>query len=338
VNRALLVELQRQRAYPSITVLMNTTPGTVIDGPEIESVRKLIEHADRRLDGEVTPEQRAKLTARLASVFEEHVGDKAGHAIALCVSPEYAAAVKLGRSVEERIVIDDTFATRDLVADLNRTALFRVVTISDRKTRLLIGDKVRLVEVRTDTWPMIRAEEQAVPMFTRDVAQNLGAEHSASPLPTVIAGVDRTVRKTIDPAMFDAIGLIPGNHDRTSWTDLHAAAWPLVCDWLRTDRDRAFQALARARSTRRFAGGLDEIWSLANEGRVETLVVEDGYAVPARLADGRIERVENREEPGVIDDLVDETIEAVLLHGGTTIIVPDGDLGDNDRIAAVLRY
>ena len=37
---------------------------------------------------------------------------------------------------------------RDLVADLNRTALYRVVTISERTGRLFIGDRHRLVEQR----------------------------------------------------------------------------------------------------------------------------------------------------------------------------------------------
>ena len=40
----------------------------------------------------------------------------------------------------------------------------------------------------------------------------------------------------------------------------------------------------------------------------------------------------------MIDDIVDETIEAVLRHDGTAVIVADGELVDHARIAAVLRY
>jgi hypothetical protein len=338
MNRALLAELQHQRIYPSITVLLNTTPGSPFDQLEQAKARRLAERADERLRTDVPDDVRAMLVARLNELIDEQIPRRTAMALALCVSPEYAAAVQLGRGVEERVVVDDTFATRDLVADLNRTALYRVVTISDRKTRLLVGDRARLVEERTDEWPMLRADEDSQAVWTRQVAQLLRQEHSKSGLPTVLAGVERSVRKLVVPGLFDTIGLIAGNHDRTSWSDLHNLAWPLVSDWLRTDAKRAMDALVQAQSECRFAGGIDEIWPLADEGRVDTLVVEDRYAVSARIVDGQVVRVANGDGVDVVDDLIDDTIEAVLLKGGRAVIVADGALSEHDRIAAVLRY
>jgi Bacterial archaeo-eukaryotic release factor family 3 len=132
--------------------------------------------------------------------------------------------------------------------------------------------------------------------------------------------------------------VFPGNHDRTSWRDLHHLSWPLVADWLRTDRQRALASLEVAKSHRRYAGGLEEIWALANEGRVEQLVVEDSFAVAAEITQEGIVRVDDSTLPGVIDDLVDEVIEAVLARRGIARFVHDGDLIDSGRIAAVLRY
>jgi hypothetical protein len=259
--------------------------------------------------------------------------------MALCVSPNYTAAVRLGREVQERVVVDDTFATRDLVADANRTAMFRMVTISERKVRLLIGDRQRLAEQRDEMWPMLRLDDQSVQAWYREVTERLRSEHAALPLPTVIAGVERSVRSAVVPDLFDAIGLVAGNHDRTSWVDLHHAAWPLVTDWLRSDHDRAMAALESARSAKRFAGGIDEIWPLANEGRVELLVVEENFVLAARVDENlQLERVDDHEAPDVVDDIVDETIEAVLRNGGSTVIVNDTALGEHERIAAILRY
>lgn len=337
MNRALLAELQRRRVYPSVTLLMNTTPGALLNAAETATARRMAEGASRRLIGDVAEDVRAILFEQLVELIDEQTTEPSAHALALCVSADYAAAVRLGRKVEERVVIDDTFATRDLVADLNRTARYRVVTISDRKTRLLLGDRARLVEERTDLWPMLRSG-QSNASWARDLAQQLRHENAHNPLPTVIAGVDRTIRNTIVPELFDTIGVIPGNHDRTSWADLHNAAWPLVTDWLRTDGTRAIETLSQARSTCRFAGGIDEIWPLANEGRIETLVVEDAYFVAARLTNGHIARADDREAPDVVDDIIDDTIEAVLRHNGKAVIVPDGELDEYDRIAAVLRY
>ncbi len=238
-------------------------------------------------------------------------------------------------------MIDDTFATRDLVADVNHAAVYRVVTISNRTVRVLIGDHRRLVEECSDSWPMVRSSYETTTSWGNEVVRRLRAEQRRLPLSTVVAGVERSVRHAgaaIDP--LSTIGVIPGNHDRTSWVDLHNAAWPLVADWLRTGQARALERLDWARSACRYAGGLDEVWTLANDGRVELVVVGESLAMAARLDDRHgLQRADHeREARGVVDDLVDDILEAVLRHGGNAVIVGDAQLQDHQRIAATLRY
>jgi hypothetical protein len=339
MNHALLVELQGLRAYPSVTVLLNTTPNVVFSPAYTAAANRMLDTVDRRLNGDVAPDVHQTVIAALSDLIDEQQTQPCTQAIALCVSPEYSAALRLGRPVSERVVIDDTFATRDLVADLNRTALYRVVTISDRKARVLVGDRRRLVEERNDNWPLDRDTDLSAAMWTRRVNEQLRAEEARHPLPTVIAGVQRSIRGIVEPGMFRSVGVVPGNHDRSSWMGLHTAAWPLVSDWLRTDQTRAMEQLDSAISAHRYAGGIDEIWPLANEGRVELLVVEDDYQLAARLDDNhQLQPTDDREAADVNDDVVDDTIEAVLRHGGQAVFVGDGVLDDHQRIAAILRY
>lgn len=337
MNRALLAELQRQCAYPSITVLLNTTADQPLNDDQQVTLRTLIDRVQRRLRSDVPGDQTALLLARVEELVASIALQPMAKALVLCVSLQHSEAVRLGRSVQERVVIDDTFATRDLVADLNRTALFRVVTVSERKTRLLVGDRARLLEERSERWPMVRSGESSA-AWARDVAQRLAEEHTLAPVPTVIAGVDRTIRRAMLHETLHTIGLIAGNHDRTGWAELHTSAWPLVTDWLRNDTSRAVEALDGARSARRYAGGIDEIWSLAIEGRIEVVAVEEGYSLAVRVRDGGLEPAEDPEAPDVVDDIVDDTIEAVLRFNGKAIIVPDGTLGDHGRIGAVVRF
>jgi Bacterial archaeo-eukaryotic release factor family 3 len=339
MNRALLSELQRQRAYPSVTLLFNTSPNTTLSPSELDTAIRLACHADHRLEGDVSDQLRTALVTQLHDLVHQQVGERSGRALALCVSPHYAAAVRLGRAVEERVVIDDTFATRDLVADMNRTAQYRVVTISERSIRVLVGDRQRLAEQRDDTWPLTRRAEHTPTTWMNEVTEQLRDEHARYPLPTVVGGVQRSIRQMLAPDLFDTIGLIPGNHDRSSWVELHNLAWPLVTDWLRTDQRRAMGQLDQALSAGRYAGGIHEVWPLANDGRIATLVVEEHYALPARLdANHQLHPADDRDHPEVIDDIVDETIEAVLRNGGTTVLVNDDTLEAHQRIAAILRY
>jgi hypothetical protein len=279
MNSALLAELQRQSAYPSVTVLLNTLPGSVLTTAERARAGQLIDTAAERLRGDVADGVATGIVARLRELLDEQSALAAGSALAICVSPTYAAAVKLGRSVTERVVVDETFATRDLVADLNRTAEYRLLTISERTVRSFIGDR------------------------------------------------------------FHTIGYIPGNHDRTGWAALHNAAWPVVCDWLRGDVADTLERLDASRSSRHDAGGVQEIWSLANDGRVDTLIVEDGHALAARVThDGQLHPTGDAAAPDVVDDIVDETIEVVLRHGGRVVVTEPGELAAHHHIAAVLRY
>ena len=79
--------------------------------------------------------------------------------------------------------------------------------------------------------------------------------------------------------------------------------------------------------------------SLAHDGRVATLVVEGGFMLPARIDENhQLHPADDPHHPEVNDDIVDDTIETVLLHGGNVIVVNDGALDEHQHIAAVLRY
>lgn len=334
--RSLLDDLQQRRTYPSITLLVNTS----LDGDTSKDASRLIELADDRLRGDVDDGERRRLIDRLRALASEPRPRNVGGALALCVSPDVAVAVPIGWTVQERVVIDDTFATRDLVADVNRMVDFQVITVSERVARLLVGDRRGLREVEHDDWPLRRDDELSDEGWRQALADRLRQASGRYRLPTVVAGVERAVRRAVDlVGTGNVIGSVTGNHDRTSAPELHQLSWPIVEQWLERDREDALLRLDAARSARRYAGGVQEIWPLASEGRVELVVVEETYAVAGRVgSDGGLELVDDPELPGVTDDVVDEVIEAVLQRGGRAVIVPDGDLGARDGIAAVLRY
>ena len=73
---------------------------------------------------------------------------------------------------------------------------------------------------------------------------------------------------------------------------------------------------------------------------MELLVVERNFAVPVRADGPHLVPVgpDEVEAPDVVDDAVDDLIEAVALRRGEVVIVPDGVLEDMGRVAAALRF
>jgi hypothetical protein len=337
MNRSLLDQLQQMRSFPSITILMNTTPSAMLNDDEQASARRLIDAASQRLsklDG-VDP---GVFVARMNELLATCSDERAGHALAMCVSSDHSVVVTLGSAVDERVVIDETFATRDLVADLHRTAVYGVLTVSDAQVRAFLGDSQRLVEQRSGQWPLQRPDDTSNTIWLQQVDAAVRALHLENPIPVVTAGVDRSTSRWIDAEAFDVVGHIGGNHDRTAASELHTLVWPVVLDWKALRQDRALKQLDQARSAKRYASGVDEIWPLASEGRVDLLVVEDDYALSARIDNnGHLHPTEDRDRD-VVDDVVDEIIEAVIQNGGHTTFVGPSTLDQHGSMAAVLRF
>lgn len=338
MNRALLAEIQRHSGYPCVTLLHPTQPGASLSPDDLAGLLHLCDAVDRRLVGDVDDETRTSVVHELRRAVQSAATEPATQAIAVCVAPGYTTVVRLGRPVRARQVVDTTFATRDMVADAARTAVYRVITVSDRMARLLVGDRHRLAEERTQVWPLYRDDDQTLAQWSRAVSHAVRKEHLEYPMPTVLAGVDRSVREILKLDKLQVIGTLAGNHDRTGWAELAEHAWPRVATWLEGDRQRARQSLEHARSARRYAGGIDEVWELAQEGRVELLLVEETFDFPARQSGAQLQAALDLESPDVLDDAVDELIETVLRMGGDAVILPEGELADHDRLAAVLRY
>lgn len=334
MNQALLTELQSLNAYPSVTILHTTAAGGSIRPADAIQLHDLVDEADRRLAGDVLDSVRAPIIETLRRLATSAASGRATRAVALCASPDHEAIVRLGREVQTRVVVDHTFATRDMVADANRTATFRVVTISERTARLLVGDRERLVEVHDWHWPLERVEEEGDEAWEQRLDAVLARERQSFEAPTVLAGVARSITALVDADRVSPVGTVSGNHDTTSPHALHDLAWPLVDAWLGRDGQVAMARLEQARGSRVFAGGVDEVWALANDGRVELLVVEDDYRLTARIGGDRLRPSDGLDDP----DVVDELIETVVRAGGEAVMVPPGELSEHDRLAAVLRY
>jgi hypothetical protein len=340
MNHSLLRHLQSVQGFPCITLLQSTAPGPRMASDDIRGLLRLSTEAASRLAGRVDDALVDELTRRLDQQIAQAADDLTTEAIALCVSPAFDAVVRLGVPVRSRCIVDDTFATRDMVLDSKRTAVFRLVTVSERRARVFVGDRRRLIEERSDGWPLERADDESDRQWTKAVIDAVDRKSEADPLPMVLAGVERTTRQMLAGSKLEFVASISGNHDRTGWSVLHSLAWPLVERWLRCDRDDALRRLEAARSARRFAAGVGEVWDLARDGRVELLVVEQQYEVPALIGAGALQVGAEDTVPGThaVDDAVDDLIEMVLRSGGEVVMVDEGDLRGHGHLAAVLRY
>ena len=75
--------------------------------------------------------------------------------LALFASRDVATAVHASVPREARVVIDATFATRDLVFSLNRSPRYRVLVLTEKPTRLFDATTNVLTEYTDKPFPMV---------------------------------------------------------------------------------------------------------------------------------------------------------------------------------------
>jgi hypothetical protein len=353
--------LQSIRNYPSLSIFVPTHRTSPDNKQDPIRVRRLVTEATNRLLSEFSKREVEPLLLNLEVIAGEIDYRHALDGLAIFVNQDFAREYYLPFPVQERVAVDEGFATRDLVRALNRTSRYWVLALSEQPTRLYEGTRETLEEITGGGFPMIHTGpggEASLPgghgvrrsayrdeyhrKFFRDVDSAFGAFAAVEPLPLAVVGVDRLL------AFFNEVtqrkGLIAatvaGSHDRTPAHELGKLVWPAVKAHFAAQRNKVLDELAAAVSGQRYASTIGEVWRLAQDGRVETLLVEEDFHYAGRVDDsGRhLEPAEDHTAPDVIDDAVDELIEKVMQKGGRVVFVDSGTIDQHGRIAAMLRY
>ncbi len=351
-----LVRLQLATGYPMVSVLLATTPGSSMALHDRARLASLADTATQRLARELRPSEMERVLRPLRELMADVVDEPTGHALALYAADGTAEAFRLPDAVAERVIVDPSFATRDVARSLSRHPSYRLLVLGGGRARLFVGGGLRLAEVEREPFPLVdtRAHDLADrrghlheperthrdhrrwDAFLRTVDAELCSLTSLVSLPLVVAAAEplagRFRRMSTDPV----VGHLPGNHVRAGAGRLAELAGPVVARYLDTQVAEHLADLRTAVNRRRAVFGMGDVWRAASSGRVHTLLVEDDFTYPARPApDGRsIVRALDAEHPDVLDDAVDEAIELVARSGGRTVFVRRGALPEG-RIAAV---
>lgn len=358
MDRNVIDRLMQVREYPAVSILCPTHRTSPDNRRDPIQLKELVREARRRLLDEYQPREIEPFLKRLEGVAAEvdHTFNQEG--LAIFVSEGTSEVLRLPFTVAPRVVIDETFATRDLVYAMNRSHRYRLLLINPVETRLFEGGGGRLHEVEEGGFPLVESEEETRRdewwgvnpdaihderrrRFAREVAQALHPIHDADPLPLVLVGGEPWISlfNSVSRQADQVIGTIPGILPAISVPDLKKKAEPVVAEWRERERARVLKDLDRAVGANRYASGLDQVWRAARRGLGSVLLVEEGYHQAARVKENglELEWTDDVKAPDVIDDIVDEIVETVISKGGKVLFYPDGALDRHQRIALITR-
>lgn len=361
MNQKELQHLQAQQDYPSLSILCPTHRTAPDNLQDPIRVKNMVAEATSRLHTELGKREAEPLLERLNALVEEIDWRYTLDGLALFVNRNLAQKFDLPFSVNERVFLDENFATRDLVFALNRSPRYYVLVLSEQPTRLFEATHDRLHELRAGKFPL---EHQgpggatAMPggpgvqqgayrdeydrQFFRAVDEELSKVLADDPLPIVVTGVTRNLAfwDEISNNKSHCAGTLEGSYDSANHHDLGQKVWPVMQSFMAQNRSRVLDELGAAVGANTFAAGIGEVWQMAQQGRGETLLVEENFHYAGKLDNSGLLLPANNDEADsdFMGDSVDDVIEAVLDKSGRVVFVEDGELQSHEHIALILRY
>jgi hypothetical protein len=361
MNRSDIQRLQAVRTFPAVTIYSPTHRSYPDNQQDPVRVRNLVREAKKRLDQESGDGTVVRaISDTLDGLVEEIDFEHSLDSVAIFAGDEVAEVHYLPFRLDAEVVIDETFATRNLLFALNRSPRYRVLVLSEKPTRLFEGSHDDLEEVIGSGFPhanlgpdgtgpvkgtphghsAVRDERHRE--FFREVERRFSPVQTADPLPLVLVGIGRNLAffREVSKHGGQIVATLEGSHDKTPPHELGKKVWPLVLESILAQKNARLGELEQAVSAGKSASGLEQVWRAAKEGRGAVLLVEIGYRQSADLmADGVTLRPgTGHGGPEALDDAVDEVIETVYGMGGEVVFVEPGTLEKHQRIALVLRY
>lgn len=361
LSTAILSELRRPRPYPAVSVLTPTHRREPDNTQDPVRLRNMVAEAKKQLEADpaVSRERRADVVRQLDQALTEVDLAHSEDGLVIFAAPGEHQVWSLARSVPERVVLSDTFLTRNLVSAQAAERPFWVLSVSADRVTLWDGGADRVVENHVGGFPLTRSRENFdaerqeqigdMPSTFRDEGTRHFVREADAALDAVLREYPRPLYITGEQAalsLLDEVGSIAKEAVHVPHGGLaHGtpeAVWqavrPVIAAEDRRYLDEVSLELESARGRKAFAAGVDEVWQNASDGRIRFLAVEENYRVTVRDvgSDHLIPA-----ESGDLDareDIVDEIVERCLDTGAEVRFVPDGTLDDASGIAGVLRY
>src|SRR5215472_11107649 len=237
ICRSELKRLQARRDYPSLSLLAPTHRTHPANRQDRIVVKNLAAEALDRLHGEFKKREVTGVVQNLNRLVDRMDWKHMLEGLAVFASRDVAMTVQLPFRPRARVVIDETFATRDLVYSLNRSPRYRVLVLTEKPTRLFDAITNVLTEYVARPFPMVHTgpggksrlpggqginrsavRDDALRQFFRSADEAVDAVQKPNPLPLVGVGVERNLAfyQEVTRQAGSIVGMLAGNHERTS--------------------------------------------------------------------------------------------------------------------------
>ncbi|CAM5333067.1 Chemotaxis protein OS=Streptomyces microflavus OX=1919 GN=Smic_00060 PE=4 SV=1 [Streptomyces microflavus] len=298
LTAGLLRELRATRPYPALSLTMPTHRTAPDNAQDPVRLRNLVAEAGHRLDADpqVSRETAAAIRAELDRAVDEVDPRRALDSLVVLATADEHLIWQLPRTAPERVVLSDSYLTRNLVAAKAQARPYWALTVAADHATLWNGTDGSIEVRELGGFPLTAPKEAPNPQreerigdtpstftyedtrnFFRTVDQKLRAVLSADPRPLYVMGLPPALAllDEVGESSKGAVGRVAkGAPADLPPADVLKELRPALEEGARQATADVGTRLDDARSAHTFAGGLDEVWAAVREGRVGLVAVE----------------------------------------------------------------
>lgn len=369
--KATLKSLRNATGNPAVSVFVKTHRTHPENEQDPIAIKNQLKVVEERVTAEYDKRTADAILEQIHAKTDELDPNYNLDTLAVFATADEALVLRLPFDATERVIVDDRFATRDLMRDMSEAVHYYVLVITSENARLLEAVNDRLVkEIKGDSERQDEMDELTFPIhntslptgskadrtgssddhsylkeFMNRVDKSLQQFHHIDPLPVVIIGDSRTVgfyeQVCDNPSVI--LGKVDHNaaHLKDGDADEILSQVQELVETVRGERyERALGELEKARNSQLLRTDLQDIYRASVEGNAVTLLVRKGYIVPAVVDETALTlRVtDDLDADNVSHDAVGDIIELVSHNGGEVIFVPEDKMDENAPIALITRY
>lgn len=353
----ILKKLEKVASENCVTILLQTHRTTPDNEQDPILLKNLVRDAETRLLADLDKREANAIIEKIKTLANSIDHKLNLESLVLFVNENIAEFVRLPIHVENRVVIDETFATRDLMRALNSEHSYYVLVLNRDKARLIEAFNDRVTkEIKTgfpitnDNLHPSKTSEAAIAArqsnlqreFFNNVDKSLVEVLKQKNLPVIIHTEESNYSEYLKIA--DRKDSIVANvsGDRLSDKDHYIIdeVWPTAEKLNEKRKEGRIAELKAAASSNKFLTDYNDIWSALENGNGKTIFVRRGFFQPAKINNGSIELVsqEDATKAGVVDDIIDEMIEKILNIGGDAVFLEEEDLKQYQGLVLITRY
>ncbi len=354
---AKLKEFKMIKAENCISIILNTHRTRPDNQKDSLNLKNLLKEAETRILQQ-TDKRKAKVLIEKLNNLSAKIDHSLNlESLILFVNEETSECIRLPIPVKSRVIIDDNFATRDLIRAINQHTNYYVLVLNQKSSRLIEASNERLVLECGEPFPLenfayslTKAEgsnalrqRNLLSEYFNQIDKEIQKFHQNNPLPILICTEESNFHeymKVADkPAIYFPEFLNMNQTDNNSQA-IVSDGWPMVQDMVLSNQKLRKTELEHAIGSDKLLSDISQIWRAVNEGRIQTLFIENDLTKPAIIELNVVcELNENTvNSDGRIDDIYDEIIDINLNYGGDVVFLPNNELKSYGGFAAIIRY